>query len=457
MKIKISVIGLKFSVVVIVVISFVVILMGKLTINRVRSSLINEMYIRANFFARAVKESLFPHMDLFNIHFAVSEVKKEKAVLYAIIHDRDGRVISDSEGKLIGVFDESIVGKRAVYSKETDPFLQEYFRGKERIYEIVVPLMMGGRRIGVARLGFSDTTIRKAIFSLQQQILVIGAVLVLGGILLTLLVVSLMVRPISMLTRAAAEVGKGNLDIKVELHRRDEIGILAKTFNEMVSGLKERDIIFKTFGKYVSETVAKSALQGKIRLGGERRIVTVLVVDIRDFTALSEKLLPEEVVSFLNKYYGMLVDVVFGYNGTVDKFIGDALFAVFGAPMSLPDHPLRAVKAAWEIKNSVNEFNSIRKRQNLFTIKVGMAIHTGIVVAGNIGSERRLEYTCIGDTVNTCHRIEALNKEWGTEILMSATTYYVVRNSVEARPMPQVKLRGKEQEIQLYELLGLRT
>jgi adenylate cyclase len=454
---RISLIGLKFSIVVIFMISTVIVLMGKLTIDRVRDSLINEMYIRANFFARTVKESLFPHVDLFNIHFAVSEVKREKAVLYAIIHDKDGKVISDSEGKLIGVFDESSAGKRAVHSKESAPFLQEYFRDGEHIYEIVVPLVIGVRRIGTARLGFSDSSIKKAISELQQQILLIGVMLVSGGILLTLLVITFMVRPINTLTRAALEVGKGNLDIKVELRRRDEIGVLARAFNEMVSGLKERDIIFKTFGKYVSETVAKSALQGKIKLGGERRIVTVLVVDIRDFTALSEKLLPEEVVSFLNKYYGMLVDVVFGYNGTVDKFIGDALFAVFGAPMSLPDHPLRAVKAAWEIKRSVGEFNEARKKQNLFTIKIGMAIHTGIVVAGNIGSERRLEYTCIGDTVNTCHRIEALNKEWGTEILMSATTYYTVRNNVEARPMPLVKLRGKTQEIQLYELLGIKS
>jgi adenylate cyclase len=151
-----------------------------------------------------------------------------------------------------------------------------------------------------------------------------------------------------------------------------------------------------------------------------------------------------------------MVNVVEKYNGTIDKFMGDAIFSIFGAPLTYLDDAKRAINVAWEMKLRLKEFNKKIKTQGFEEVKIGIAIHTGEVVAGNIGSEQRYEYTVIGDTVNTAARIESLNKEWNTEILISEGTYELVKDMVEVRKMPVAKVKGKEKEIQVYELTGLK-
>ncbi|MEA3506513.1 MAG: adenylate/guanylate cyclase domain-containing protein [Elusimicrobiota bacterium] len=162
----------------------------------------------------------------------------------------------------------------------------------------------------------------------------------------------------------------------------------------------------------------------------------------------------EEVVEFLNLFFKEMVGVVTKYEGTLDKYIGDAILAIFGAPISHDDDPKRAVFAAIEMRQRLDLFNAKRKKEGHDKVNIGIAVHTGELVAGNIGSEARMEYTVIGDTVNLTSRLEKLNKEFGTVILISEPTYKEVKDYIQAREIPSVSIRGKEKVIKVYDVLG---
>ncbi len=263
--------------------------------------------------------------------------------------------------------------------------------------------------------------------------------------------------PILKVIKGAKKIGDGNLDTKVEVKSRDELGRLADRFNEMAKGLKDRDFIKDTFGKYVSKQVAEDILNGRLKLGGERKTATVLMSDIRDFTAMSEKLSPEEVVEFLNLFFKEMVGVVTKYEGTLDKYIGDAILAVFGAPILHEDDPKRAVFAAIEMIEKLRQFNIKRIEEGASAINIGIAVHTGELVAGNIGSEVRMEYTVIGDTVNLTSRIEKLNRKFSTKILISESTYNKVKDFIEVKEIRDIKIRGKKETIKVYNVLGKKV
>ncbi|MFA5857719.1 MAG: adenylate/guanylate cyclase domain-containing protein [Elusimicrobiota bacterium] len=450
---RISIIAIKFSLLVSVIILIVTVIMARFVINQTRQSLINEMRLRAEYFARVAKESLFPQPDLFQLHFAVNELAKEKAIRYAIVVDTNSKIVSHIDSKLIGELDKTSIGQQSYQSEQV--LTQTYNISNENFVDISIPLIVGTLRIGTARLGFSDESITAALSEMRKKIIIITIIVLAASLVFTIFMVVMMVRPINKLARIAQAVGRGDLEQTINIKRRDEIGYLAKAFNDMILGLKERDFIRKTFGKYVSKQVAEAVLTNKIKLGGERRRVTVLVCDIRGFTTMSEQLRPEDVVHLLNEYFSIMVDIISENNGTVDKFIGDAIFAVFGAPWAYPMDHFRALKSAWTMKIKMAEFNNQLISERRAPLKIGIALHSGVVVAGNIGSDKRMEYTCIGDTVNTCHRIEGLNSEWGTELLISDKTLDLVRDYVQVKQMPSIRLKGKANETQTYELLNV--
>lgn len=428
-------------------------IMASLVLQQTRQSFIKEMEIRAQFFARGTRESLFPKPDPFRLYFAVQETVKEKAILYAMVLNDKGKVLSHNDKSKIGEKDKSKVGVNATETFQT--LTQSYEIGGEKLYDVSVPILVGkGRRIGVVRIGYSQQSINQALAEIRNRIIYITVGVVAVSILATVLIVTLMVSPVNKLAFAARQIGKGDLEAKVDVKRRDELGVLAKSFNEMVDGLKERDFIRNTFGRYVTKQVAEAILNGRIQLGGERLSATVLISDIRDFTSMSEKLSPEEVVDFLNEYFAEMVQVVSKYEGTLDKFIGDAILTVFGVPISRGNDALRAVYAALEMKDKLKLFNEKRRRKGKKEIHIGIAIHTGDVVAGNIGSEVRMEYTVIGDTVNLTSRLEKLNKEFGTNILITQSTYNFVKDKIEVVEIPPVTIRGKENAIQVYDVVG---
>ncbi len=241
-------------------------------------------------------------------------------------------------------------------------------------------------------------------------------------------------------------VEEGELELSAPVITNDEIGQLAYNFNRMIAGLKEREEIKETFGRYVSGEIAEYVLSNKSLLEGEEKTVTILFSDIYNYTTISEGLSAQETVRLLNRYYNMLVEIVRNHKGVVNKFIGDALMVVFNTPISDPEHARHAVQCAQEI---ITVTENVTFEHDI-KLKTRVGINTGTVVAGNLGSSDRYEYTVIGDPVNTAQRLENLNKKFDTRILFSASTLESAGNDIEAKPMGSVHIKGKAEPIQVY-------
>ncbi len=240
------------------------------------------------------------------------------------------------------------------------------------------------------------------------------------------------------------------------VHTGDELEALARGFNTMVDGLKERDKLRTTFGKYMTASVMDHLLAGKVALGGESLQVSILFTDIRGFATISEKMAPQDLVALLNEYFTEMVGIVMHEGGVVDKYIGDAIMAVFGAPVPKPGDAANAVRAAVRMRRALADLNQGLAARGLPTLRTGIGIHTGIVVAGNIGSERRMEYTVIGDAVNLASRLETSTKELGVDVLISEATYGFTKHVVVARPVRELTVKGRQQPVLAYEVLGLK-
>lgn len=260
--------------------------------------------------------------------------------------------------------------------------------------------------------------------------------------------------PIKHLAAGTKQIREGNYEVKLNPSTHDEIGDLTTDFNAMAKGLEEREKLKGAFGKFVNEEIAERVLSGRLALGGESKEVTIFFSDIRSFTSISEKLTPLEVVGFLNEYLTLMVGIVRKKGGTVDKFIGDAIMALFGAPLSTANDPVNAVETALLMREALKKYNVGRGSRAKPIIKIGMGINTGPVLAGQIGSEDRLEYTVIGDAVNLASRLEGLNKVFGTDILISENTHALVKDKFHCVPMRKVKVKGKQSEQKVFAVLG---
>jgi len=236
----------------------------------------------------------------------------------------------------------------------------------------------------------------------------------------------------------------------------DELEDLAAGFNTMVDGLKERDKLKTTMGKYMTAAVMDHLLAGKVHLGGESITVTILFTDIRSFTTISERMNAQELVALLNEYFTEMVGIVMNEDGVVDKYIGDAIMAVFGAPVPKPDDAVHAVRAAVNMRVALRHLNDRLRERGVAPLRTGIGIHTGEVVAGNIGSERRMEYTVIGDAANLASRLESSTKELGVNILISEDTYQLTKDHIQVRPVKEITVKGRAQPVMTYEVIGLR-
>ncbi len=283
-----------------------------------------------------------------------------------------------------------------------------------------------------------------------------GGILFFTGAVQTWTIAYLVGRPAGELLGCMRRVRDGDLDTKATVRNLDTFGELASGFNEMTLGLRQHRFLRETFGRYLSRQVAEAILAGRVELGGELREATVLFSDIRGFTRLCETLPPQEVVGLLNAYFDRMVDCVFQHGGSVDKFIGDALLAVFGVPVSAGSAEAdagAALRCALDMLRRLDVWNEERRAAGLPTLQIGIGLHTGPLVAGNVGSERFMNYTVVGDTVNVASRIEGQTKELGERILVSETTRALAPADLALFPVQEVTLRGRSQPITLF---GLR-
>ena len=222
-----------------------------------------------------------------------------------------------------------------------------------------------------------------------------------------------------------------------------------------------------TMYRYMTQELAEQLLAGgDAKMGGDRKEVSVLFSDIRSYTTLTESLAAEDVVMMLNEYFETMVEAVFNYKGTLDKYIGDAIMAVFGSPLPIPDHAWMAVQTAIDMRHRLQEFNIKRieklrpqnqKELDMATIKIGIGINSDTVISGNIGSTRRMEFTAIGDGVNLGSRLEGASKQYGIDAVISESTYKLCGDRVRVRELDRIQVKGKNQPVSVYELVGLKS
>lgn len=260
-------------------------------------------------------------------------------------------------------------------------------------------------------------------------------------------------KPVNNLVRMTRDVEEGNYTVSVQIEQKDEIGKLGAAFNHMVRGLAERDRVQNLLGKVVSVAVAEELLSKGFELGGEDKEVTILFTDLRDFTSMSEKHTAHEILSILNVYFTGISSVVEANHGVVDKYIGDAMMALFGAPLAHDDDAERAVTAALEMIKTLERLNAGFAEQGFPKLKMGVGINTSIVVAGNMGSKSRLNYTVIGDGVNLASRIEGICKKYGVPVLVSGSTREKAPSFVY-REVDRVRVKGKREPVVIYEPVG---
>jgi len=260
---------------------------------------------------------------------------------------------------------------------------------------------------------------------------------------LTVLFAKSILRPIADLQRATEAVREGRYEVSVPVTTGDELGELGASFNQMVEGLAEREKLREAFGTYLDKSVAEYILSEGFSEEGEELEVSVLFCDVRDFTSFAAQADAKEVVSCLNQLFEVIVPIVTRHGGHVDKFVGDGLLAVFGAPETYPDHADRAVRAACEMATKVNSDGEIGFR-------IGVGVNTGRVVAGSIGGAGRLNFSVIGDAVNVAARVESATRELDEDVLVTEETMRELSEAIEARSCGEHELRGVPEPIPFY-------
>jgi adenylate cyclase len=231
---------------------------------------------------------------------------------------------------------------------------------------------------------------------------------------------------------------------------------LGITVYRYVTEEREKKKVRGAFQYYLTASVVNEILKdpSKLKLGGDKKNLSVMFSDIRGFTSISEKLSPEELVRLLNEYLTAMTDVVFKYDGLLDKYIGDAIMAVFGAPLDQPDHALRACRTGIEMMSELRRLREKWAAEGRPDVNIGVGINTGDMVVGNMGSEMRFDYTVMGDSVNLASRLEGTNKEYGTNIIISEFTYEIVKDDLLCRELDAVRVKGKKLPVRIFELLG---
>jgi adenylate cyclase len=229
-------------------------------------------------------------------------------------------------------------------------------------------------------------------------------------------------------------------------------GYLAVQGARFAESLRDLRRVEALFGRYVSPAVVRGLVgkQDELRLGGQRRDISVLFSDIRGFTTFAEHLPPEEVGAMLNEYFTAMVDVIFTHGGTVDKFVGDAIMAVFNAPLEQPDHAQRAVATALAMQDTATVLATRWESLGRPPLTIGIGVQSGPAVVGNFGADRRLEYTALGDTVNVASRLESLSKDLGCAILVGAGTVELLAELGNLEPLGLITVRGRAEPLDLY-------
>lgn len=291
----------------------------------------------------------------------------------------------------------------------------------------------------------------------EYNMIIISLLFLVFAFIITISLSKIIINPLGSLTKAAENIKNGDYKSRVKIVTADELGMLADSFNDMAVSLEEKEFMRDTFGKIVDPEVRDYLMKESrnVERKGEVRKVTILFCDIRNFTAMSENMSAPSVVTLLNKYFTELGKCITNHNGIINKYIGDAIMAIFGAPVDSKNSSLDAFLAAREMIQTLKLINQDFKKEGLPEINFGIGIHTGEVFAGIIGAENRMEYTVIGDAVNTASRIESLCKTYRVQLLISENALRFIKEAEGSEAdgfklVDNAPIRGKAEPMKVY-------
>lgn len=313
-----------------------------------------------------------------------------------------------------------------------------------------------------AEIGATTGAMSKVMQSEVERLGVIIATICAAAIAISLVVSYIAAhnatRPLVQMESVADRIAVGDLNQQVHVRGSDEIARLGQAINEMIKGLREREFIKGTFKRYVTASIVEELLKDptKLKLGGEKKELTIFFSDLSGFTSIAEKLPPETLVQLLNEYLGTMTDALLAQEGTLDKYIGDAIVAFWGAPLAREDDAVRACRTAVEQLNKLRVLWSNWESRGLPKLDVRIGIQTGPVIVGNIGCDTQMNYTVIGDTANFSSRLEGANKAYGTRILIGEATRKAAGDAIEVREIDRISVVGRSFAARVFELLGMK-
>ncbi len=369
-------------------------------------------------------------------------------------------VVSDgpgAPGELYHVPRELIDPMRWTFEDGVARYTQIYTNARGTWITAFAPILdRAGRPAAVVNVDYPVEIYLDRLQELRRTILLASGLGAVGTSLLGFLVARRLTRPIRALTQGVMRVAAGNLSDAIPVRSTDEVGQLTRAFNQMLEGLRQRDFIRSAFGRYVSPEVAQALLEspGGLRFGGEKRIVTVLMSDLRGYTRFAERGDPAMVMEVLNGFLGRMTDIIIEHGGTINEFIGDAIFAVFGAPLEHVDHAERAAACALAMQHAMAGINRDHATKGRPQFEMGIGLNTGETVVGNIGSEQRAKYAVVGSAVNVAARVESATV--GGQVFITEETLGQIAELAEVAEPILLDAKGLSEPLKLYELRNLR-
>jgi adenylate cyclase len=379
--------------------------------------------------------------DELALNILVEEAKNSKDVAYA--------AVVDSRQVILAHNDLLQIGKVLEPSGAAE---------KGKFLEFNAPVQFQKKELGLVRLGISEDGMRRTLRDARIFIFALMTGIIGLGIGASLYVSNIFSRPIRLLVEGTKALGQGNFQHRLPPlsvgQGQDELTDLGASFNEMAEGLRRKELLQDSFGRYVSPEIAEMIFQSSAGpwLEATRREVTVLFVDIRGYTHYAEHTPPAVVIEMLNRFFGLATEAIIRNGGFINKFLGDAIMALFGALAVQPDQAYRAALAALEIQSSVEKFNETQLAEGKDPIVVGIGINRGDVVAGSVGSSARMEYTVIGDAVNVASRLTSAAK--AGEILVSRAALEPAADRLTVKSLPPLQVKGKTEPLEVFCLVG---
>lgn len=411
--------------------------------------------VSLNYFVNNARISLIDD-DILSLNTLIKEATATEGLRYAVVTDTHEAIRAHTDVNRIGLKYKTPTPAAPPVSRGDISYFSFDAASGEQILNLTRQVIFQDKVVGAIHVGVSLDFIERMVDKEKGYILFMTLMCMIVGLAIAVFLGIRFSRPISALVTATEAIGKGDYHYRVVMDRKDELGNLATAFNRMGEELFRHSLMRQSFGKYIGEDVLAMILNDpqKMWLKGHKNEATILFADIRGFTAYAEKREPEEVVTMLNTYFEIATRAILDYGGYVDKFIGDCVLGVFGVPVYRNDHVERAVRAALELMQQLQRLPRHGIHGYPLLSAVGVGIHTGPVVAGNIGSQAKMEYTVIGDTVNLASRLSSLAGPG--EVLVTDAVYENLHAWVGVEPAGTRSIKGKSALVKTFRVTSIK-